>query len=75
MPTEEGDCPITSHIDLPRSYYDRVGHLVMRIITARLRDGGSLDQINWQRYCRDSAVAQLVSQQLQQLYSLEEITS
>ena len=40
--------------------------LVMQIINARLRDGLSLDQINWQSYCRDSAVRQVVSQQLTQ---------
>lgn len=38
--------------------------LVMAIIEARRRDGVSLDQIEWQGYCRDSAVIQLVARQL-----------
>ena len=40
--------------------------LVISIIEARLRDGWPLDQINWPKYCRDSAVAQVVTQQLNQ---------
>jgi len=38
--------------------------LVLRIIDARLRDGWSLDQIDWPKYCRDQAVRQVVAQQL-----------
>ena len=40
--------------------------LVMGIIEARLDDGCPLDQINWPKYCRDSAVVQVVTQQLHQ---------
>jgi len=40
--------------------------LVMSIIDARLHDGWPLDQINWPKYCRDSAVVQVVTQQLNQ---------
>ena len=40
--------------------------LVMGIIDARLDDGWPLDQINWPKYCRDSAVVQVVTQQLNQ---------
>jgi hypothetical protein len=40
--------------------------LVLGIIDARLRDGWSLDQIDWTRYCRDTAVVQAVTQQLNQ---------
>ena len=38
--------------------------LVMGVIEAQLQDGGSLEQIGWQRFCRDSAVVQVVTQQL-----------
>ena len=40
--------------------------LVLRIIEARLRDGWPLDQIDWPKYCRDGAVAHVVTQQLNQ---------
>ena len=40
--------------------------LVMSIIEARLDDGWPLDQIDWPKYCRDSAVTQVVTQQLHQ---------
>ena len=40
--------------------------LVISIIEARLDDGWPLDQIDWPKYCRDSAVAQVVTQQLHQ---------
>jgi hypothetical protein len=40
--------------------------LVMSIIEARLDDGWPLDQINWPKYCRDAAVIQVVTQQLNQ---------
>lgn len=50
--------------------------LVMQIINARLREGLSLDQIDWQSYCRDSAVYHVVVQRLTQYsHQLEEITS
>ena len=45
---------------------------VMRIINARLKDGHSIHEINWQRYCRDSAVYQVV---IQWLNHIEEIAS
>ena len=40
--------------------------LIISIIEARLDDGWPLDQIDWPKYCRDSAVAQGVTQQLHQ---------
>ena len=40
--------------------------LVISIIDARLDDGWPLDQIDWPKYCRDSAVVQVVTQQLAQ---------
>ena len=46
--------------------------LVMRIIEARLRDGWDLDRIGWQRYCRDQAVLQVVTQQLEQDTPMQE---
>lgn len=38
---------------------------VMRISEARRLDGWPLDQIGWQHYCRDSAVVQVVTPQLE----------
>lgn len=38
--------------------------LVMGMIEARLRDGWQLDQIGWPNFCRDTAVVQVVTQQL-----------
>ncbi len=38
--------------------------IVLRRIEAQQHAGISLDQIDWQGYCRDSAVIQLVTQQL-----------
>jgi hypothetical protein len=46
--------------------------LVMRIIEACLRDAWLLDQIDWQRYCCDSDVIQLVTQQLEQTIPMQE---
>jgi hypothetical protein len=40
--------------------------LVIGIIEARLHDGWPLDQIGWRKYCRDSAVVQVVAQHLEQ---------
>jgi hypothetical protein len=42
--------------------------LVLGVIEARLHDGWSLDQIGWPKYCRDSAVIQVVIQQLNQTH-------
>jgi hypothetical protein len=39
--------------------------LIIGIIEARLQEGWNLDQIGWQRYCRDQAVIQVVIQQLE----------
>jgi hypothetical protein len=38
--------------------------LVIGIIEARLEDGWPLDQIGWPKFCRESAVIQVVTQQL-----------
>jgi len=40
--------------------------LVLGVIEARLHDGWSLDQIGWPKFCRDSAVVQVVTRQLNQ---------
>ena len=40
--------------------------LVLSIIDTRLDDGWPLDQIDWPKYCRDSAVVQVVTQLLNQ---------
>lgn len=39
-------------------------NLVLIMVSDRQRHGWRLDQIGWQRYCRDSAVINLVTQQL-----------
>jgi hypothetical protein len=44
--------------------------LVLGVIEARLHDGWQLDQIGWQSYCRDSAVIQVVTQQLNQAHGI-----
>ena len=49
--------------------------LVIGIIEARLRDGWTLDQIDWQRYCRDQAVVQVVTQYLEQHTPMHKETS
>jgi hypothetical protein len=36
--------------------------LVMGVIKAQLQDGWSLEQIGWHRFCRDSAVLNVVNQ-------------
>ncbi len=58
--------PPTRHV--PALSNQEAADLVLKIISARLRDGWSLDQIDWQRYCRDSVVIQIVTQQLTQLH-------
>jgi hypothetical protein len=40
--------------------------LVLEIISARVQDGWSLEQLDWPRFCRDSAVEKLVREQLAQ---------
>ena len=40
--------------------------LVLGVIEARLHDGWSLDQIGWPKFCRDTAVVQVVTRQLNQ---------
>jgi hypothetical protein len=39
--------------------------LVMGAIEAQLEDGWPLDQIGWQHYCRDIAVVQVLTRQLE----------
>ena len=46
--------------------------LVLGVIEAQLQNGCSLEQIGWRRYCRDSAVVQVVTQQL--TYITEEVS-
>jgi hypothetical protein len=36
--------------------------LVLGVIEAQLQDGWSLEQIGWHRFCRDSAVLNVVNQ-------------
>ena len=45
--------------------------LVLGIIEARLGDGLSLEQVRWEQYCRDSAVVNVVAQQLKQGHATE----
>jgi hypothetical protein len=42
--------------------------LVLGVIEARLHDGWSLDQIGWPKFCRDTAVVQVVTRQLNQTF-------
>ena len=46
--------------------------LVLGIIEARLHDGWPLDQVDWPKYCRDTAVIQVVAQQLNQRHLILE---
>jgi hypothetical protein len=46
--------------------------LVMGVIEARLRDGWSLKQIGWHRFCRDTAVVQVVTRQLEHCATIKE---
>jgi hypothetical protein len=46
--------------------------LVMGVIEARLRDGWSLQQIGWHRFCRDTAVVQVVTQQFEHRTTIKE---
>jgi hypothetical protein len=46
--------------------------LVMGVIEARLRDGWSLQQIGWHCFCRDTAVVQVVTQQLEHRTTIKE---
>ena len=47
---------------------------VLRIVTARLKDGHPLNETNWQCYCKNRAVYQVVAQWSTQ-QQLEEIAS
>ena len=40
--------------------------LILGVIEARLHDGWQLDQIGWPKFCRDTAVVQVVTRQLNQ---------
>jgi hypothetical protein len=46
--------------------------LVMGVIEAQLEDGLNLDQICWQRFCRDIAVVQVVTRQLEHCATIKE---
>jgi hypothetical protein len=46
--------------------------LVMGVIEAQLEDGLNLDQIGWHRFCRDIAVVQVVTRQLEHCATLKE---
>jgi hypothetical protein len=39
--------------------------LVMGVIEAQLQDGWSLEQIGWQGFCRDTAMVEVVTRQLE----------
>jgi hypothetical protein len=46
--------------------------LVMGVIEAKLEDGWPFDQIGWQQYCRDIAVVQVVTRQLEHCATIKE---
>lgn len=46
--------------------------LVMGVIEAQLEDGLNLDQIGWHRFCRDIAVVQVVTRQLEHCATIKE---
>ena len=46
--------------------------LVMGVIEAQLEDGLNLDQIGWHRFCRDIAVVQVVTRQLEHCTTIKE---
>jgi hypothetical protein len=52
----------TRHV--PALSTQEAADLVVGVIEARLRDGWSLEQIGWQRFCRDRAVLNVVNQKL-----------
>jgi hypothetical protein len=46
--------------------------LVIGVIEAQLEDGLNLDQIGWHRFCRDIAVVQVVTRQLEHCAYIKE---
>ena len=50
---------------VPALSTEEVAALVMGVIEARLEDGWSLEQVGWQGLCRDTAVVQVVTRQLE----------
>jgi len=60
----KGKTPLHPTRHVPALSTQEAAALVMGVIEARLRDGWSLEQIGWQRFCRDSAVLNIVNQKL-----------
>jgi hypothetical protein len=68
----KGKTPLHATRHVPALSTQEAAALVMGVIEAQIQDGWSLEQISWQRYCRDSAVVQVVTQQL--AYITEEVS-
>jgi hypothetical protein len=60
----KGKVPFHPTRHVPALSTQEAADLVLGVIETRLSDGWSLEQIGWQRFCRDSAVVQVVTQQL-----------
>ena len=68
----KGNPPLHATRHVPALSTQEAAALVLGVIKTQLQDGRSLEQIGWQRYCRDSAVVQVVTQQL--AYITEEVS-
>ena len=60
----KGKTPLHATRHVPALSAQEAAALVLGVIETQLQDGWSLEQIGWQRYCRDIAVVQVVTQQL-----------
>ena len=61
----KGKTPLHPTRHVPALSTPEAAALVLGVIEARLRDGWSLEQIGWHRFCRDTAVVQVVTRQLE----------
>lgn len=68
----KGKTPLHPTRNVPALSTQEAADLVMGVIEARLRDGWSLEQIGWHRFCRDTAVVQVVTRQLEHCVTIQE---
>jgi hypothetical protein len=60
----KGKVPLHPTHHVPALSTPEAADLVLGAIEAQLQDGWSLEQIGWQRFCRDRAVLNVVNQKL-----------
>jgi hypothetical protein len=70
--SRKGKTPLHPTRHVPALSTQEAAALVIGVIEARLRDGWSLEKIGWHRFCRDTAVVQVVTRQLEHRATIKE---